>query len=118
MCIRDRLGALPVVGVVERYAESMVAFEAHFEAALPALDLASPPQNVTTDWVEEGLHSGIDAVLDKLGDLKSPALQANQYDLALYEQANHQLDRALAAIPDAAARLDAYSARCAVLRGC
>jgi hypothetical protein len=112
LAAESRLAQLPAVGVVERYAESMVVLEQRLLPLLPAIDLASPRQNVTTDWVEDGLDSTVDAVLDKLGDLRSSALQANQYDVALYEQANRQLDQALAAIPDASLRLREFQARC------
>ena len=110
-----RLAKLACVGVVERYDESMLCLEHFLGTLIPGLDLAYRKQNATADWVEAGLDSSVESVLEKLQGLKSRSLQENQYDLALYEQANRQLDQALAGIADCDQRLDSFRDRCRAL---
>jgi len=113
----DRLMRTAGVGVVDRYDESMIVFEAALRPAFPDIDLAYLRQNVTQADTDRSIEEKVEATLERLGDLAGPVLEQNSFDLALYRQANLRLDEALAELPDAGARLDAFRQRCQALKG-
>lgn len=101
------------VGVVDRYDESMVAFEAQLTPHFPGIDLAYVPQNVTRRFgARKGLEARVTGVLKRLGELAPQVLANNACDFALYRLANQRLDQALAALDDVEARLEDFRARC------
>ena len=116
----ERIEACECIGVVDRYDESMLVFEARLSAVFPGLDLAYVAQNVSANVSPIGapaaLAARVRAVLDDLGELAAEAIGHNSYDLALYRCANQKLDAALAALNDVEDRLAAFRERCARLR--
>ena len=112
-----RIAAMACVGVVDRYDESMVVFEAVLSPWFPAIDLAYVRQNVTQSDPDRPLALRVAETLERLGAVAGEALALNGADLALYEQANRQLDDALAALDDVDGRLRAFRERCASLQG-
>lgn len=106
-----RLQAAPVVGLVERYDESMVLIEQQLRPDLPGLDLAYIPQNVS--------HSqprSTSRMLAELGELAASVIAHNSFDLALYQAANERLDAAIAAVPNFAELLLEFRQRCGRLQ--
>ena len=88
----DCLAEQSMVGVVERYPESMLAFETVLAARFPELDLAFLPQNMTRESLgDERLDW-----LAGLGSLGQALIDHNSYDLALYQLARAALDDRLA----------------------
>ncbi|MBN7795176.1 hypothetical protein [Parahaliea mediterranea] len=106
------LNAAPLVGLVERFDESMVLFEALLESRYPGLDLAYKPQNRTPG------HEGGDLarVFSTLGDMAPDLVAENSYDLALYRLAQAKFNRAIAAIPGFEGRLREFRIRCNVIQ--
>ncbi|QEY31826.1 hypothetical protein EVJ50_05790 [Synechococcus sp. RSCCF101] len=93
-----------VVGLVERYDESMVVIEHALEALGQPLDLAYPePQN------RSARPSGSNGAS---GDPMAQALFVTELDLSLHERAEAQLNRRIAAIEGFPARLAAFRERC------
>lgn len=112
MVTRNRL-----VGIVERYDESMVLLERHLRPHFADLDLAYIRQNVSNAGSVVSDADRRAQVLHELGDTASRYLAANALDLALYETANRLLDRRIAEIGDFAERLHDFKGRCNALRG-
>ena len=108
----NQLAAIDCVGVVDRYDESMVVFEAKLRADFPDIDLAYRAQNVTNPRSEVTLETRVNDTLERLGDLAVEVIRLNSYDLALYRQANQKLDAALAELPDAERSLEDFRKRC------
>ena len=113
---RQRLEETACVGVVDRYDESVVVFEAALQKHFPGLDLAYVRQNVTQTDAAARLDERVAQTLAELGPLADDALEANALDLELYEAANGKLDAALARLPDSEQRLEAFRQRCERLR--
>ena len=106
------LRTLPAVGVVERYLESMVAFEASYGDRFPQLDLTYEPQNMSRpSLAEESLDW-----IDDLGDLRDELIDRNSYDLALYRAANDLLDQVLGRLDSAERATVAFRDRQASVR--
>ena len=111
----DRIDACDCVGVVDRYDESMIVFEARLSPVFPGIDLAYVAQNVSAVRQAAALSARVRTVLDDLGELAAEAIGHNTYDLALYRCANQKLDAALETLHDVEARLAAFRERCASL---
>ncbi len=110
---QERLGQLPLVGVVERYDESMVVFEEALRPVFPAIDLAYRIQNTSASDAESATPQD---VLDSMGNQAGELVDANAYDTALYQLASLQLTKAIVAIDDFQQKLSDFSNRCNVLR--
>ena len=109
----DNLWQVRCVGVVDRYDESMVAFEHVLKDFFPTIDLAYIRQNTGTgESTRLSLSERVDTVVRNLGDLWHQVLANNSFDLALYRFANQKLDEAILAIPDFEARLTDFHQRC------
>jgi hypothetical protein len=113
---RRRMEETACVGVVDRYDESMVVFEAALEEHFPHLDLAYIRQNITQIDAAAQIDERVEQTLAELGPLADEALAANALDLELYEAANGKLDAALGRLADREQRLEAFRARCERLR--
>lgn len=110
----NHLAAIDCVGVVDRYDESMLVFEAHLGTHFPGIDLSYVRQNTTRREGEgASLAERVQRTLGDLGELAEAVLAVNSYDMALYRQANQRLDDALARISDFDQRLTDFQRRCA-----
>ncbi|MDP5054163.1 MAG: hypothetical protein NWP69_10250, partial [Congregibacter sp.] len=109
---------LDCVGVVDRYDESMVVFEAHLQRYFPDIDLAYVRQNVSRQEASgTAIAVRVQNTLQQLGDLAPAVLDRNCYDLALYRQANQKLDDAIARLDRFDQRLAKFRKRCKALQG-
>lgn len=100
-----------IVGVVERFDESMIAFEATLRTDFPGLDLSYVRQNTSTDPARTRV-ARIEELATTLGSERYERLVANnRHDLALYEAARAVLDERLARIDDAAAATADFARR-------
>lgn len=106
------LDASPFVGVVDRYDEAMVVFEAALgEMGYPP-DLAYTAQN-QGKRAATPMSQRIEQVLDGLQPAAREQLLANNaLDIALYDYANGLLDTRIAAIDDFQRRLATFRERC------
>ena len=105
-----------LVGVVERYDESMVVFEYDLAEAFPGLDLSYLPQNQTQSLSEQSPDTVIANTLAELGDLQQEVLDKNALDMALYQLARQRLQERINGIADFKERLKAFRARCRELK--
>lgn len=109
------LGQFAAVGLVERYDESMVMFEASLSEWFPDLDLAYQAQNVRNGADQRSSEEKLRDVEMSLGGVLEPAREANALDLRLYDAARQLFEQRLAAIERREQRLVALRARCAQL---
>jgi hypothetical protein len=112
---RERVISGAIVGLVERYDESMVVFEQALRPYFPGLDLACVPQNVGrgVGFDEGRLDEHYEAML---GAVYPEFLAYNSEDLALYAVAEERLEGRIAAIPDFPEHLADFRRRSAALR--
>ncbi|MGB1142728.1 MAG: hypothetical protein ACPG1A_17645, partial [Halioglobus sp.] len=109
----QNLRATPLVGIVERYDESMVVVEDLLKADFPAIDLSYVRQNTSRKSGSGSFDERIAGIMERLGDLQREVIDQNSLDLALYRLANSRLDEQVAAIADFDERLEAFRTRCA-----
>lgn len=102
----------PLIGLVERFDESMVLFETLLGAQYPGLDLAYKPQNRTSASDSESLAQ----VFTSLGDMAPHLVSENSYDMALYRLAEVKFTQDIAAIPGFEDRLREFRNRCNVIQ--
>jgi hypothetical protein len=102
----------PVLGLVERFDETMVLLEERLSDTFPDLDLAYVGQNIS----EREPGAGRNSVEEDLGDLLDDVRAVNARDIALYEHAVRRFEKQWRALPDADRRLAAFRDRCEALR--
>ena len=109
-----RLEDMPLVGLVDRFDDSMILFETHLANAFPGLDLSYVAKNVS------GQKASMDELERKLQRLKAalgaPLFTrleaANACDLALYEAGTRLFEQRLAALGDISSKREAFRLRC------
>ena len=111
---RETVSNAPLLGIVERYDESMVLLEHSLKRQFPTLDLAYRVQNATRDLQQDPAVSRLQ-VLDELGDIADAVMAANRYDIELYADVCKQFEQAYANIPNAETKLHELRRRCALL---
>jgi len=99
------LSTTGALGLVHRYDESMVLFESVLRPHFPELDLSYIRQNVISSR-DTSTAERREQVLWELGDLAEPVIEANRYDLRLFDLAERRFDELLAAVPDFDRHLD------------
>ncbi len=111
------LSGSALVGLVDRYDESMVVIEEALRPYFPAIDLACVPQNVARGKDRSsGIEGLVEATLNELGELQKTVIELNSNDLALYQQACQALDAKIHAVDDFESLLSNYRKRCHRLR--
>ncbi len=104
-----------LVGIVDRYDESVVVFEEAFKSVFPSLDLSYIRRNVTDTDLKSTVDTKSKKLLESLGKETQEVLLANNsYDMDLYEKANILLDQKIAKIANFQIRLDNFKDRCMV----
>jgi hypothetical protein len=113
--LKDRLKQLPMLGLVERFEDSMVLFEAYLRKEFPSIDLSYVPQNVGR--VErDGLEDQLEHLKLEIGnDVFELLIQKNQEDLLLYEWAKEEFESRVALVPDFPQQLADLRDRCRAL---
>lgn len=108
---------MAVTGVVECLDEALVAAEFYLRPCFPTLDFAHTPQNVSAPGGAPRTLDGIDEACRSAwgDDLYTAMLRLNAIDLQLHAYTLAETRRRLATVPDAAARLADFRARCAAL---
>jgi len=109
------LGQAPLVGLVDRYDESMVVFEEYLRRFYPDIDLSYIRRNVTDKNFHLSLEDKVDTLLSKLDDeTRKSVLENNTFDMRLYEEAKSILDRRIERIEDFENKLRDFQTRCAL----
>ena len=108
---------MAVPGVVECLDEALVTAEYYLRPCFPELDFAYTPQNVSAPGgAPPTLETVDDACRAAWGESLYAAMVAlNATDLQLHAYTQAEVRRRLATVPDAAARLAAFRARCMAL---
>lgn len=103
----------PLMGVVDRYDESMVVFEEYLRSYFVNIDLSYIRRNVTDTDLHAGLDEKIAKILSKLSlSLQEEVQLKNAYDLKLYDLANRQLDEKISKIDNFDSKLKDFKVRC------
>jgi hypothetical protein len=105
----------PLLGLVDRYDESMVLFEYHLLDTFPHLDLAYQRQNSSSDE-SLGAVQRRRVVERELEPIMDAVLAANHYDLQLYALAQRRFEDTLARVPNLKQRLQQFQKRNRALR--
>ncbi len=104
-----------LVGIVDRYDESMVVFEDYLKKYFPMINLAYIRQNVSQANLDMSVEEKKNKVLAELGNLADRVLANNEADLALYQFANNLLDEHRKRISNFFDKLADFRSRCAAL---
>ena len=94
----------PLVGLVERYEESMTLFEYHLRSFFPGIDLSAKAIN-TSDTLALTAEQKRMRAMRELAPVMEEVTAANRYDFRLYSAIETQFERALRAVPDFHERL-------------
>lgn len=111
------LEAIPVVGLVERYRESIVLLEENLGQTFPGIDLAFQRQNVSDEKDRRDIAQRRRDLEAELGDLLAEVLDANRLDLQLYDLAQSRLQEAWEALDRREERLQQLDTRCEAASG-
>lgn len=106
-----------LIGLVERYDESMVVLEDSLADYFPGIDLSYVAQNVSK--VKRQKNTAQDPVartLQELGDLQRTVIDKNSFDLALYQVVSERLDGRIQAVEHFDKKLANFQKRCRRLR--
>ena len=104
--------SVDLLGIVERFDESMVLFEEALRPHFPRIDLSYVAQNVGQSAALSGAQR-IAELREAIGDALFARLEAvNAPDLALYAAVVDEFDRRFAALPQGADRLAEFRVRC------
>jgi len=102
-----------LIGVVDRYDESMVVFEENLRVFFPMIDLSYIRRNVTDSNLHESVWDKSNKLLALLeNDVKMELLEANTYDMELYNRANKLLDLEIGKIENFQRKLQDFKERC------
>ena len=111
-----RMRNLAVLGVVERFDDSLIAAEHFLGRLFPNLDLSYLAQNVNPSRPAT-LVQQLEMMRDECGPtLYAKIEQLNALDLELVAAGEAELDRRVQFIPEFAAKRADFQARCAALR--
>ena len=102
-----------LIGIVDRYDESMIVMENELREIFPQIDLSYIRQNITDDKIHQGVEEKAQQVVKSLPDEMGQKLLAeNQMDAELYEMAHRLLDRKIDEMHEADPRLHEFKERC------
>ncbi|TKI69920.1 sulfotransferase family protein [Sulfurimonas crateris] len=103
---------IPLIGIVDRYDESMVVFEEYLREHFPNIDLSYVRKNVTDTSKELSVDEKSDKLLQQIDeDLQQLVLEKNAYDLELYKLGNDLLDEKIARIENFESKLNNFKKR-------
>jgi len=112
----EEIKNLSLIGVVERYDESMVVFEHHLATFFPYIDLSYIRQNVSSSR-DNCIENRIESTKRQLGErLFEQIVDNNNYDLEVHQIANKKLDQRIAQIPNFEQKLSDFKDRCQMLQ--
>ena len=102
-----------LVGLVERYDESMVVLEDALRAHFPKIDLSYVAQNVSARKARRSGNGGTtEEILGELGSLQKTVIDENSFDLALYQVALARLQSRIDGTENFTEKLQDFRERC------
>lgn len=112
MQAREYVNSLEMLGLVERFDESMVLFEETLRPFFPNIDLSYKRQNVGQK-VDETKEERIARLMNTIGDeVFNMLCERNKEDLNLYDYANAIFDERLSKITSFDVKLEDFKNRC------
>jgi len=109
---KNRLKIIPVLGIVDRFDESLVYAEEFLQSYFPNIDLAYTRQNVTSNK-NLTLSEKLEAKKSEIGeDLMNELNDKNKLDLELYTEANKILTSRIEEIDRFDTKLNNFRERC------
>lgn len=110
-----KIETLPLIGVVDRYDETMVVFEEYLKKYFPKIDLSYVRRNVTDTDLKSSVENKALKILSQLPkDLAKEVIEKNKYDQELYNKANHLLNEKIEKINNFNKKLQNFKTRCLV----
>ena len=114
----ETLDESPLIGVVDRYDESMVVFEEYLRPFFPDIDLSYVRKNVTDTNTELSVEEKANKILMQFdAKMQEKIKEKNKYDLELYERANILLDENIEKIDNFREKLYDFKKRCIIKNG-
>jgi len=107
-----RMKNCSVLGVVDRFDESLVVAEEVLRPYFPGIDLSYVKQNVSKDRsgnLEEKIEAGKKLVENETMDM---LMEENDFDLQLYSKANEELDKRINDIKSFEEKIIEFQKRC------
>lgn len=101
-----------LVGVVNRYDESMVVFNEYLREYFSDIDLVYKITNFSIETQQLNLEERLAVIHNGLGDVVSSLISKNQSDIELYQMANYFLDRRLGRILQVSQKLLDFTEKC------
>ncbi|WP_136798312.1 glycosyltransferase [Desulfosediminicola ganghwensis] len=112
----DEIEKIPLIGVVERYDETMVVFEHYLDHFFPHIDLSYIRQNVSNSR-DNVITKRIATIKTSLGpQLFEKVIESNGYDLKIHDIANRKLDCQISQITNFEKKLSDFKDRCRMLQ--
>jgi len=107
------LNSLPLIGIVDRYDESMVVFENYLKPFYPEIDLSYIRRNVTDTDTESTIDEKVLKTFNLIPkELRKEVIQKNECDKILYDAANKLLDIKIKRVKDFDEKYSKFKLRC------
>jgi hypothetical protein len=104
---KKNIEKFPLIGMVDRYDDSMVVFEEYLKPFFSHIDLAYVKQNVNLSNQTLSINEAVNEIKFELKkELYDKLVSENQYDLELYYMAHKLLDKRISQIDSFAEKLD------------
>jgi tetratricopeptide (TPR) repeat protein len=112
---KNLLSTNTLIGIVNRYDETMVVFEEKLKKYFPNIDLSYIPKNITNKNFNKSLDDKIKEVENELDyDVKQLVYKNNYYDLELFKLANEKLNYEIEKIKNFEKKLENFKNRCMI----
>lgn len=111
----ENLDSTHLLGIVDRYDESMVVFEDYLKQFFSKIDLSYIRRNITDQNLTDSIEIKIEKITNELGtELVSIVNKKNTYDLELYRKSNQLLNEKIINILDFQHKLVHFKERCLI----
>ena len=109
----ETVGGDSLIGLVERYDETMVVLEDALKGSFPQLDLSYVAQNVSKSKSrKDATRDTVAQSLEDLGDLQRAVIDNNSFDLALYQTVTQRLESRILGVDRFDEKLAEFQQRC------
>jgi len=102
-----------LIGIVDRYDESMVVFEDYLRQFFPDIDLSYIRQNITDENINSSMNEKISSIMNSLEkNIQKKVEDNNIFDMKLYEEAGRLLNDKIDSIYNFQDKLNDFKSRC------
>ncbi len=104
-----------LIGVVDRYDESMVVFEEYLKQFFSDIDLSYVRKNITDNNLDRSIDEKVSVIMSNLDETVQRQIKDNnQLDMKLYKEANKLLDDKIDSIYNFENKLNDFKSRCMI----